>query len=66
MMTIITSLLPLALQIISMFLKNNESKKEAREAFLVFIQKMQNNSGESARLRSSYKAQIERLKKADP
>lgn len=65
MMTIITALLPLALQIISMFLAKNKDKQEAREAFLVFVQKMQNSSGESARLRSSYKAQIERLKKGE-
>lgn len=64
-MTIISALLPLALQIISMFLKQNSDKKEARDAFLIFIEKMQNNSSESARLRSSYKAQIERLKKGE-
>lgn len=61
--TIISALLPFAVQIIAAYFERNKDKKEAREAFLSFVQKMQSSAGDSARLRSSYQAQIDRLKK---
>lgn len=64
--TIISALLPFAIQILTAYFERNKDKKEAREAFLSFVQKMQSGSGESARLRSSYQAQIDRLKKVEP
>jgi len=62
-MNIVTMLLPLAIQLITAYLEKGEDKKEAREAFLVFVEKMQSKSNGSAGLRKSYQAQIDRLKK---
>lgn len=62
--TIITSLLPFAIKLITMFFEKNESNKEAKVAFLNFISVMEQHSGNSAKLRISYKEQIERLKDA--
>lgn len=64
-MSIVNALLPLALQIIGLWFEKNKDKKEARAAFLAFVEKMQATSGSSARLRSSYQSQIERLKKQE-
>ena len=61
--TIVSALLPFAIKIISAWFEKNQDKKEAREAFLSFVEKMQSNAGNSASLRKSYQAQIERLKK---
>lgn len=61
--TLITAFLPFAIKIISAYLDKNKDKKEARKAFLLFVEKMQSTAGNSASLRNSYQNQIDRLKK---
>lgn len=60
--TLITAFLPFAIKIITAYLEKGEDKKEARELFLKFIEKMNNNAGNSTSLRTSYQAQIDRLR----
>lgn len=62
MTSIITAILPFAIKIIAAWFAKNEEKKEAREAFLKFIEAMQNDSTGSAGLKSSYQQQLERLR----
>lgn len=61
-MTLVNAFLPFAIKIITAYLEKNEDKKEARKLFLQFVEKMQSSSGDSATLRSSYQAQIDRLR----
>lgn len=62
MMAIIEALLPFAVKLIGAYFEKRQDKVEARQAFLAFVEKMQSHAGDSARLRSSYQAQIDRLK----
>lgn len=64
--TLVSAFLPFAIKIITAYLEKNEDKKEARKLFLQFVEKMQSSAGDSASLRSSYQAQIDRLKKGVP
>lgn len=62
MQKIILMVLPVVIQFISWLLSKQKNNEEAKRAFLAFVEKMQEHSGNSVNLRSSYKAQIERLR----
>jgi len=63
MIAIIEMLVPFALKILGAYAEKKKMSKESKEKFLSFVEAMGNESGESAKLHNSYKAQIERLKK---
>jgi len=62
MNSIIAALLPFAIKIIASWFEKNEQKKEARDAFLKFVEAMQKSGSDSARLKKSYEEQLERLR----
>lgn len=64
--TVVTAFLPVAIKIITSYLNSQADKKEAREAFIAFVEKMQSSSNGSVKVRNSYQAQIDRLKNANP
>ena len=65
-MTILTSVLPLALKMIGYFIEKKiakgEMEKEARKAYLDFLNKIEPSLQDSARLRKSAQSQMDRLK----
>lgn len=61
--TLITALLPFALKILGMYFDKIEGDKDQKKAYLDFIQKMQSKANQPASVKTSYDAQIERLKK---
>lgn len=63
MMTIIQALLPVALKILAMYFEKAETSKDQKQAYLDFVTKMQGTANQPAAIKSSYDAQIERLKK---
>jgi len=69
MQAIITMILPIILKTLGYFIdkgiKDAEKQKEAREAYIGFIRKIENSFTDSARLRKSAKSQIEWLKNRD-
>lgn len=69
MATIITAVLPILLKTLGYFIdkgiKDAKERKEAREAYVGFIRKIEGSFTDSARLRKSAQAQIKALKKKE-
>ena len=61
--TIITALLPFALKILSAYFEKVETSKDQKQAYLDFISKMQAKANQPAAIKTSFDAQVERLKK---
>lgn len=66
MQTIIVMMLPMILKVLGFFIdkgiKDANKKKAAKDAYINFIRKVEISFTDSARLRKSAQAQIERLK----
>ena len=60
---VISALLPVATWIFSEFIKGKKGNTELKAAYRLFVEKMAEDGTNSAKLRKSYKAQLERLKK---
>lgn len=60
--TIVSALLPLALKLIGYFVEKQAKKGEAKIAWLKFLDSIESSLGDSARLRSSYQAQRDRIR----
>ena len=63
MIALITAILPVIFKIIEMIINKSNEKVKLREDFISFIENLEKDAPKSPKLRKSYNAQIERLKK---
>ena len=59
---LIQPFVPLMIKLIVDYLAKKEDMKKAREAFLKFVEIMQSHPSASVSLKTSYQAQLDRLK----
>lgn len=64
--SIIASFLPFAIKILNMYFENNEQSKDARAAYIKFLEAMQGSQSTPAKMKESYEEQLRRLREGQP